>query len=100
MKWKLSRLSTDLYIPGTEIRVFRYLPEDPVKSTPDVSYFLFFSGPSVRDTMCNMVFFLKILRHIFFTQLGRGHRHQEFVFLKKKRGKGSKSRILKSMSRS
>ena len=33
------------------------IPEDPVNSTPDVSYFLFFSGPSVRDSMCNMVIF-------------------------------------------
>ena len=38
---------------------------DPVDSTPDVSYFLFFSVPPIWDTMCNIVFFLKILKSIF-----------------------------------
>ena len=73
--------------------------EDPLNSTPDVSHFYFFSGRPVRDTMCNMVFFLKIFRSIL-TQIRQGHGLQEFVFLNKKWGKDLKSPIMKSMSRS
>ena len=49
-----------------------YLSEDPVNSTPDVSYFLIFSGPPVRDTMCDVIIFLKILGSIL-AQLRPGH---------------------------
>ena len=41
--------------------------EDPVNSTPDVSYFLRFSGPPVRDTMCNMVIFFENFGVRFYT---------------------------------
>ena len=44
---------------GYLIRCIWKIPEDPVNSTPDVSYFLFFYGPPVRNTMCNMVSFFE-----------------------------------------
>ena len=66
---------------STEILVFRGsdLLEDPVNSTQGVSYFLFFSGLLVLDTMRKWLFFLKILWFIF-TQLRAGHWLQNSTF--------------------
>ena len=65
------------------------LPEDHVKSTPDVSYFLFFLGLPSEILCATGLFFLKIFESIF-TQLRPGHRPHLFVFLNKKWGKVQK----------
>ena len=68
----------------------KIVPEDPVNSTPYVSLSLFISGPPFRDSLWNMVIFLKILESIF-TQLRPGNRPQYFVFLKKNGNRFKKS---------
>ena len=57
-----------------------YLPEDPVKSIPAVSYFFIFSEPPARDNMSNMIIFFENLEVLFYA-IKTGKLTSEFDFL-------------------
>ena len=67
--------------------------EHLVNSNSDVSYFLFFSGPPVRDTMCNMdIFFENFGVHFYTIKIGT--LTPEFDFLNRFPIFSSKKQIL------